>query len=164
MSNGWRRLSAALQSPVVFVGAAPSLLIGILLTLIGSVWLARTAVFAAGAAEAPGVVTRMEHVPNSSEWDLTLTFADADGAVHTPQTVFMDTYCRPIKCPGDHLIVLYDPSAPDRVEVQLFETFWFRPLFYLALGLLFTAGGCFCLFALRFAARTRGNATYRTAD
>jgi hypothetical protein len=130
------------------------LLVGLLITFAGAIWLVRTAVFIMGAAEAPGVITKIEPSRNSgSAWDLTFTFSDAEGMVHTAQTWFMSLNTRPAIKAGDGVTVIYDRSAPKHAEVDSFATLWLAPVSFLGLGLFFVGGGYVILLAGRLTSR-----------
>jgi hypothetical protein len=147
-----------------FVASVTSLLVGFALTLAGVIWLVKTAFFVIAAAEAPGVVAQIEEHPNSSEWDLTFTFSDAEGKAHTAQTSLLwyksppSTWRPPPIEAGDAVTVLYDHSAPEDAKVDSFGALWARPLFTLGLGLFFTIGGYVFLLALGFGAKRQKRA------
>ena len=131
------------------------LLIGIPITFVGAIWLVITAIFIMRASEAPGVVTKIDQRHDSSQWDLTFTFSDAEGIAYTAQTSFMSPTTCPAMNAGDSVTILYVRTAPEHAKVHSFATLWLEPLFFLGLGSFFVAGGYLLVLAVRFTARQR---------
>lgn len=111
---------------------------GILVAVLGVVWLIRTALFVRSASKAPGQVIAMERSDGSdgdSVFHPVFTFTDGAGIIHTQRSSFgSSSYSF---APGDLVTVLYDTATPKHSQIESFQTIWLGPSLITGFGLLF---------------------------
>ncbi len=125
--------------------------IGVLITILGVIWVATTASFLSRAARAPGVVSEMERSTSSEGGAVfypVFTFTDGAGTAQTQRSSYGSSTYKLQS--GDAVTVLYDPSDPEHARIDSFQTLWLGPLAITGFGLLFGGFACFWLsFATR---------------
>lgn len=120
---------------------------GILIAVIGAVWLTRTALFVRAASKASGQIIAMERSEGSeggSVFHPVFTFTDGSGIIHTQLSSFGSSdYSFE---PGESITVLYDAATPKHSQIESFQTVWLGPLLITGFGLLFGGFAALWLF------------------
>lgn len=122
------------------------LLIGVLVTVGGGIWLARTAVFVARADQVPGRIIAIEQGSGSKGRTLyrpVFRYADASGAVHERRAA-MSASGLTLKV-GDAVTIAHEHADPAQARIVSFEMLWMGPLFVFGFGTLFTGFAALCL-------------------
>ena len=122
------------------------LLVGILVTAGGGIWLARTAAFVAKADQAPGQIIAIERGSGSNGRTLyrpVFRYKDASGAVHERRSA-MSASGLMLKV-GDAVTIAYEHADPAQARIVSFEMLWMGPLFVFGFGTLFTGFAALCL-------------------
>lgn len=129
--------------------------VGSLVTIIGLIWLGKTAAFVGRASKASGTVIEMERSTSSkggSMYSPIYTFADASGIIHTQHSSFASSsYTFE---PGEKVVVLYDGAAPKSSEIDSFSQIWLMPLLMSGFGMAFGGFACVWLFVVIRGTRT----------
>jgi hypothetical protein len=102
-------------------------------------WLFHTMAFVKRAVSAPGQITAVE-VETDSDGTMhhpVFTFTDSAGVPHTQRSSVSSS--SPDFAVGEHVTVLYDPSAPKNSKIKSFQTVWLGPVIATGFG-LFSAG------------------------
>ena len=118
------------------------IVIGLLITLGGLVWLGKTASFVHRAEKVPAVVLRTEiHQTkhNVAEYPV-FRFTEPSGLVRTQRSSAGVGFWK--TRPGAQVVILYDPAAPEKAEINSFVDLWLGPLAMIPAGLIF-AGAAF---------------------
>lgn len=138
-------MSASMKAPAVkmlFVA------FGAFAFLIGLGWLAYGGLLKVRGRSVEGTVVGHER-------------SDADGTSFAPVVSFKTAEGRTIEFTsgeylpreppplGQHVRVLYDPAAPQRAEIDSFETLWMMPAVFFATGLACVAAGFGAAWTLR---------------
>jgi len=120
---------------------------GILVAVIGVVWLIRTTLFVRSASKASGLVIAMERSEGSEGSPVfhpVFTFTDGSGIIHTQRSSFGSSdYSFE---PGESVTILYDAATPKHSRIESFQTIWLGPVLIAGFGLLFGGFAGFWLF------------------
>jgi hypothetical protein len=128
------------------------LILGSVLLVIGLVWVSRTADFVRRAARVPGTILRIELVKSKSTTGHfpVFTFTDPAGTVrtHRSATGFGLSSHRP----GQKVMVLCDPAAPENARIESGLGMWFEPVGLTAFSVVMVGIGAIRLWRARRAA------------
>jgi Protein of unknown function (DUF3592) len=102
------------------------------LCALAAAWLVSTSLFVRRASKATGTVISLRLEDNTETiWDITASFSDYAGIGHTVNSTWLQRSWRFSGAPinvGDTVTVLYDPAAPERADIDAFESLWFQKL------------------------------------
>lgn len=121
--------------------------VGLLLLVIGGMWLSSVNRFVATAVEVNGEVVDVEYGSRSTEVPV-FRFRDREGSEHTVRESAGQSPS-PFAI-GSRVVVLYEPQAPIKARIKSFGTLWVGPTFATAFGVLFTLVPGFALCLITF--------------
>jgi hypothetical protein len=128
------------------------LVIGSVLFVIGAVWVGRTAEFIRRAERVPGVIVRVELVKskNTTGHFPVFAFTNSAGIAHTVRST--TGFGVSFRGPGQKVMVLCDPAAPENARIESAMGIWFEPVGLTAFSLAMAGTGAFRLWRARRAA------------